>query len=269
VTRWTVLGGRGFVGSRLVDHLRVKGAEVWVPAREDPALWDRDLGHVVYGIGLTGNFRQRPFETMEAHVGVLSRMLECARFESLTYLSSTRVYMGNSRTDEDALLTVQPGDLSYLYNLSKLAGEALCHASGRTGVRVARLSNVVGPGMDAASGNFVAALLSEAASGHILLNSLPESEKDYIDVRDVVVMLQKIALHGSQRVYNLASGVQTQHLQWVRALCAHFGCSWAASKSAQLQSFASIDNGRLVREFGFVPKSVGLETVVLATQSKG
>ncbi len=264
MTRWTVLGGRGFVGSRLADHLRAQGAEVWVPAREDLALWGRDLGHVVYCIGLTGDFWQRPFDTMEAHVGVLSRVLQRARFESLTYLSSTRVYMGSTRTDEDAPLTVQPGDPSDLYNLSKLAGEALCHASGRTGVRVARLSNVVGPGMDAASGNFVAALLSEAASGHILLNSLPESEKDYIDVRDVVVMLQKIALHGSQRVYNLASGVQTQHLQWVRALCAHFGCSWAASKSAQLQSFASIDNVRIVREFGFVPHSIGLDTVLSA-----
>jgi nucleoside-diphosphate-sugar epimerase len=269
VTRWTVLGGRGFVGSRLVDHLRAQGAEVWVPAREDLALWDRDLGHVVYGIGLTGDFRQRPFDTMEAHVGVLSRVLECARFESLTYLSSTRVYMGSARTDENAPLTVQPGDPSYLYNLSKLAGEALCHANGRSGVRVVRLSNVVGPGMDAASGNFVAALLAEAASGHIMLKSLPESEKDYIDIRDVVVMLQKIALNGSQRVYNLASGVQTQHLQWVRALCAHFGCRWAACKSAQLQSFASIDTDRIVREFGFVPQSVGLETVVSATQSKG
>jgi nucleoside-diphosphate-sugar epimerase len=264
VTRWTVLGGRGFVGSRLVDHLRAQGAEVWVPDREDSGLWDRALGHVVYCIGLTGDFRQRPFETMEAHVSVLSQVLQRARFESLTYLSSTRVYMGSDRTDEDAPLSVQPGDPSNLYNLSKLAGEALCYASGRTGVRVARLSNVVGPGMDAASGNFVAALLSEAASGHILLNTLPESEKDYIDVRDVVVMLQKIALHGSQRVYNLASGVQTQHLQWVRALCAHFGCSWSASKDAQLQSFASIDNSRIASEFGFVPHPIGLDTVLPA-----
>lgn len=268
MTRWTVLGGRGFVGSRLVDHLRAQGAEVWVPSREDPALWEGDLGHVVYGIGLTGDFRQRPYETMESHAGVLSRVLQCARFESLTYLSSTRVYMGSTRTDENAPLIVQPGDPSYLYNLSKLAGEALCHANGRSGVRVVRLSNVVGPGMDAASGNFVAALIAEAASGHIMLKSLPESEKDYIHIRDVVAMLQKIALNGRERVYNLASGVQTQHLQWVRALCAHFGCRWATSKSAQLQSFASINIVRIVSEFGFVPQSVGLETVVSVTQAR-
>jgi len=264
MTQWTVLGGRGYVGSHLVDHLRAQGAEVWVPDREDTALWGRALGHVLYCIGLTGDFRQRPFDTMEAHVGVLSRVLQHAQFESLTYLSSTRVYMGSSRTDEDAPLRVQPDDPSHLYNLSKLSGEALCHASGRPGVRVVRLSNVVGPGMDTASGNFVASLIAEARRGQIVLKSLPESAKDYIDIRDVAAMLPEIALNGSQRVYNLASGVQTQHLHWAQALCAHFGCSWTSSKDAHLQSFASIDNNRLAREFGFVPHPIGLDTVLPA-----
>jgi nucleoside-diphosphate-sugar epimerase len=264
MTHWTVLGGQGYVGSWLVDHLRTLGAEVWVPEREDPALWGRALGHVVYCIGLTGDFRQRPFECMEAHVGVLSRVLQRARFDTLTYLSSTRVYMGSVRTDEDAPLSVQPGDPSYLYNLSKLAGEGLCHASGRRGVRVVRLSNVVGPGMDAASGNFVATLLAEAASGHILLKSLPESAKDYIGIPDVAALLPKIALSGRHRIYNLASGIQTRHLDWVQALSAHFGCGWSTSKDAQLQLLASIDNSRVAREFGFVPHPIGLDKVLVA-----
>ena len=38
-----------------------------------------------------------PFDTIRAHVSVLSEVLEHAEFESLLYLSSTRVY-GRSRT---------------------------------------------------------------------------------------------------------------------------------------------------------------------------
>ena len=249
MTRWTVLGGRGFVGSRLVDHMRAQGAEVWVPAREDPALWDRDLGHVVYAIGLTGDFRQRPFDTMEAHVGVLSRVLQRARFESLTYLSSTRVYMGSTRTDEDAPLTVQPADPSHLYNLSKLAGEALCHSCGRPSVRVVRLSNVVGPDMDPMSGNFVATLMAEAHLGKITLRSHPDSEKDYVHIDDVSEWVPLVAEHGRYRIYNLASGRSLTHRQWAAWCASRLGCSWSALEDAPLQKFQPIDIGRIMGEF--------------------
>lgn len=249
MTPWTVLGGRGFVGSRLVDHLRSKGAEVWVPDREDGALWRRELGHVVYCIGLTGDFRHRPFDTMEAHVGVLSRVLQQARFDTLTYLSSTRLYMESARTDEDAPLSVQPADPSDLYNLSKLAGEALCHASGRDRVRVARLSNVVGPGMDPASGNFVASLIAEAKSGHIVLRSHPDSGKDYVHIDDVVDWLVLIGERGQHNVYNVASGRSVSHRQWAEWCAERFGCNWSALEGASQQNFQPIEIHRLQSEF--------------------
>jgi nucleoside-diphosphate-sugar epimerase len=262
LTHWTVLGGRGFVGSRLVDHLRAQGAEVWVPDRVDEALWNRALGHVMYCIGLTGDFRQRPFETMEAHVGVLSRVLQRGSFDTLTYLSSTRVYMGSTCTDEEAPLKVHPSDSSDLYNLSKLAGEALCHAIRHPGVRVVRLSNVVGPGMDPGSGNFVAALIAEARRGHVQLRTHPDSEKDYIDIRDVTALLPMIALHGRNRVYNVASGVQMRHREWVEAVCARLCAGWSATEGAPLYSFAPLNTRRIAEEFGFTPRPLGVGSVL-------
>lgn len=254
MTSWTVLGGHGYVGSHLVDHLRSQGYEVWVPDREDERLWHRELGHVMYCIGLTGDFRHRPFDTMEAHVGVLSRVLQQARFDTLTYLSSTRLYMDSARTDEDAPLSVQPADPSDLYNLSKLAGEALCHASGRDGVRVARLSNVVGPGMDPASGNFVASLIAEAKSGHIALRSRPDSEKDYVHIDDVTEWLVLICQRGQNKVYNLASGRSLSHRQWAEWCAKKFGSSWSVPEGAPLQSFQPIDIQRLRSEFQVRPR---------------
>lgn len=107
---------------------------------------------------------------------------------------------------------MQPQDPSDLYNLSKLMGESLCLTGGRTGVRVARLSNVVG-GEDRDSGNFVPSLVREARGGHIVLQTAPDSVKDYIHIDDVAELLPRIATQGRERLYNVASGLQTRHAQ--------------------------------------------------------
>lgn len=253
MTRFTVLGASGYIGSRLSQRLQAAGHDVWAPGR-DADLFDRSLGHVVYCIGLTGDFRERPFDTVEAHVSLLANVLRRGRFDTLLYLSSTRVYLGAERTDETAHLTVQPHDPSHLYNLTKLAGEALCHSSGRTGVRVARLSNVIGPDMDAASGNFVAMLLRDARAGYVTLQSDPRSAKDYIHIDDVLELLPRIAVAGRAPAYNVASGVQTTHAQWLEWLAAYTGCSVAVQPGAALQQFPSIDVRRLQEEFGFAPR---------------
>lgn len=237
------------MGRNLVQRLEDDGHEVFAPLRGDSTVFDRPLGHVIYCIGLTANFRARPFDTVQAHVSLLADVLQRAQFESLLYLSSTRVYLGSERTDEDAPLTVQAKEPSHLYNLTKLTGESLCHASGRPHVRVGRLSNVVGPGMDVASGNFIASLLHDARMGHVVLQSAPESAKDYIHIDDVVDWLPRIALGGQAATYNVASGVQTTHAQWMQWLVTHTGCSYAVQADAPMHYFLPINVQRLQEEF--------------------
>lgn len=253
---FTVLGASGYIGSRLVAYLRNQGHTVWAPARGDAEVFTRSLGHVIYCVGLTADFRMRPFDTVDAHVGLLAEVLRRAQFDSLLYLSSTRVYMGAAVTDEHAPLTVVPGDPSFLYNLSKLTGEALCHASSRTGVRVARLSNVVGPGMDTASGNLLADLLHQARQGQVVLRSDPRSAKDYVHVADVLDWLPRIALQGRATVYNVASGRQTMHAQWLDWLQQRTGCSVQVQPGAPLQLFPLIIVSRLQSEWAVLPRPV-------------
>lgn len=252
---FTVLGASGYVGSHLVAHLRSCGYPVWAPARGDVEIFSRPLGHVFYCVGLTADFRTRPFETVEAHVGFLADVLQRAQFESLLYLSSTRVYMGGSSTQEDAPLTVCPAEPAHLYNLSKLAGESLCHASGRPGVRVVRLSNVVGPDMEPTSGNFIASLLNGARMGHIFLQSSLESTKDYIHVNDVMEGLFLIAVKGCSSTYNLASGKNTTHKEWMHWMVQNIGCDFSVELNAQVQHFPEIEVGKMEKEFGFCARS--------------
>ena len=255
---FTVLGASGYVGSHLVAYLRSCGHEVWAPAKGDIEVFTRPLGHVFYCIGLTADFRTRPFDTVEAHVSFLADVLQHAQFDSLLYLSSTRVYMGAASTCENTTLAVQPDDPSYLYNLSKLAGESLCHASGKSGVRVVRLSNVVGPEMDTTSGNFIATLLNEAYKGRIFLQSDLRSSKDYIYIEDVVVGLLLISLKGDSHTYNLASGKNTTHREWVDWIQKENNSNFIVDvdANAEQQFFPVIDISLLKNKINFLPGNV-------------
>ncbi len=245
----TVFGGNGYVGRRLVEYLRGCGCDCWIPERADPSLFKRPLGTVFYCIGLTADFRSRPFDTVQAHVCVLREVLQYGQFDQLIYLSSTRVYLGADDTYEDQSLTVNPSELDDLYKLSKLMGESLVLRSGLA-CKVVRLSNVVG-GAHGNPDSFVGGLWRDARSGSILLQSDPQSSKDYIHINDVVNLLALVAWHGNHRIYNLASGTQTTHAQWLECICAATSSTWSVKADAPLQQFLPIRVARLQTEFGY------------------
>jgi len=265
MARFTILGGTGFVGAHLARHLRTFGDEVSRPGRE--ASLNGELGHVVYAIGLTADFRLRPYATVEAHVSRLSRLLERARFDSLLYLSSTRVYARSTSGNEDSPLMVDPRDPDDLYQLSKLTGESLCLGIGMPSVRVARLSNVFGAPIEGA-GMHPESLLpglmrSAIVDGRVRLRSAPESTKDYVFVDDVARALRQIALHGRDRLYNVASGANVSHRDIVRRVAEVTGCAVEFAHGAPAVVFPGIATQRIRAEFA-PPHSPWTPTSVLA-----
>jgi nucleoside-diphosphate-sugar epimerase len=248
---FTVLGPSGSIGSRIVATLQARGHAVDAPRRGDHSVFDRHLGHVIYCIGVTGDFRSRPFETVDAHVSALAAVLERASFDSLLYLSSTRVYSRSDDGHETALLHVDPSDPSDLYDLTKLCGESLCISSGRPNVRVVRLSNVVG--RDPASDDLVHTLIRAALDGHVELLSDRTSVKDYVLLDDVVDLLPRVTLEGRDRLYNVASGVNVTLGEVVDRLVALTGCSVNVRAGAPRHRFPLIDTERIRSEFGFSP----------------
>lgn len=255
VLKFTVLGGSGFIGSHMATYLRSLGHSVIVPTRSESLVHACNGRNVIYAIGLTADFRKRPYDTIEAHVSLVAELLKVAEFSSFLYLSSTRVYSRSVDTSEDGVLSVCPADLSDIYNISKLAGEAVCLASLRENVRVARLSNVVGP-KAANTDSFIGALCREAKAGHIELETNPLSEKDYIWIDDASRLLGDIALDGKDKIYNVASGLQLSHMQWVSAMSVKLGCSFSMDENAPMSGFPLISTDRVRKEFDFTPKPV-------------
>jgi nucleoside-diphosphate-sugar epimerase len=240
----TVFGASGFVGSHLAQHLETQGFDCMRLPRGDESWRERDLGHVFYCIGLTADFRKRPLDTIEAHVEIISRILKQGRFDSLLYLSSTRVYLGAAGTQEDTVLQANPNKPDDLYNLSKLMGEAACLSHPNPAVRVARLSNVYGAGMDAT--NFLGSLINDALeAGRITLGTASDSEKDYVSIEAVIPALTRIALFGPDRLYNVASGHNTMHQEIVDRIAQHTQCTVQILPGAPTIKFPKIDIARL------------------------
>jgi nucleoside-diphosphate-sugar epimerase len=247
VPQASLIGGHGFVGHHLYNYLCAQGWLCELVPRENPTIPKRHMGHVYYCAGLTADFRERPFDTVEAHVSYLAKWLKYGEFDSLTYLSSTRVYANASSTNEGGSLLVNPEAAGDLYNLSKLMGESLCLQSGRS-VRIVRLSNVYGSQMPAQ--NFLAEVLSAAArSNFVQFRTAPESEKDYISVAEVVAMLPRIALGHEDGIFNLASGRNTSN-QMIADYLSSAGVTCEFETGAPLVQFTRIDTQKIETRFG-------------------
>ena len=251
--KFTVLGASGLIGSQLRSHLERRGNEVFAPARNDPRIFSEDLGHVIYCIGVTADFRHKPFETVAAHVTVLADLLSRAAFASLLYLSSTRIYLGADSTDELADCRVNTNHPDDLYNVTKLTGESLSFASGRKNVRVARISNVFS--IDPRSANFLSELIRDALkSKRIVLHTSLDSEKDYIALADVLELLVRIAASGKQMLYNVATGTNITNRTLVERIAGLTGCKVDVAPDAPTVLFPPISITRIKQEF-FMPAS--------------
>lgn len=248
----TLTGGHGFVGAEIAKQLTLQGMEYQIPDRNE-SFKGRELGDIIYCIGLTADFRSRPFDTIDAHINVMKEMLMSSSFDSFTYLSSARIYVHNkAAVDEDSPIEIQVNDPFDLFNLSKLTGESLLLNTGKN-VRIVRLSNVFGN--DFASENFLTSIVRDAVvNKEIVLRTTPDSAKDYIDVESAAKVIIRIALEGRSTIYNVASGTNTTNQAIVGEIQRLTGCAISYIAKPEHIVFPAINVEKIKKEFQFKPK---------------
>ena len=258
ILKFSIFGFNGFVGTNIVDFLReqkIKCDEIDI---NDPQIFEKNLGHVIYCIGVTGDFKDRPFDTVESHVCLLQKILKKCKFESFLYLSSTRVYLNSTSTNETERLLVNPNNLDNLYNISKIMGESLCFSSHQQNVRVARLSNVIGNNKN--QNDFISSIIHDALyNKKIILHTTSTSEKDYVSIDDVVKCLKNISLYGNKKIYNIASGKNTKVIKIINEIKQIINCEVIFADNLIEQSFPIINIQRIQEEFDFIPSSFFLK----------
>ena len=252
---YTILGSTGFVGSNLKDFLIEKGEEVFCPPRNFIPESGKNYGNVIYCIGLTSDFREKPSETIEAHVSLLNKLITNLKFESFIYLSSTRIYQHSNSTHEDDFIYVNPNIKGDLYNISKLMGESICLSNDNENIKVVRLSNVIGN--DFNSGNFFYSILEHAINeSKIELSQSLESSKDYIHISDVLSLIYKISKNGKERVYNLATGYNVANKELIDLLSKQIEFNLSIRQPVNNLVFNNIEIGKIKQEFGFNPEPI-------------
>ncbi len=254
--KFTVLGSTGFIGSHLVRRLKILGYDVFTPSLNDILTGGNDLGYVFYCIGLTGNFRKHPMDTVEAHVAHLLKVLRLNNYTSFLYLSSSRVYQGAKKTLESSDICVNPNKFDQHYNLSKLMGESLCLNCGHDNMHVVRLSNVVG-NSEHRSHSFIPMVIEDALlKGHVTLHSSLNSSKDYVYIDDVVNVLPKIIKSKGRGIYNVASGKNICHKKIIKHIIAATSCTYDVVENPPLVTFPEISIDKICKQFNFTPINI-------------
>lgn len=246
----SVFGSSGFIGNRLAHYLDSSGYSVRTFQRGDAWDFDGPLGTIFWCIGLTANFRNDPAGTVEAHAGLPAKILQNANYDRFVYLSSTRVYAHQKKSDPDLPIQVQPHDVGEIYNISKLAGENLTLNNSVKSNLVLRLSNVVGPG-EFTRQTFIGQILQEAFSGVVNLKSHMNTKKDYVWIDDAIALIAKSGLSDCHGVYNLASGVQISHEVWLNEFAKLLDFDLHANSSAEDLTFPEVDISKTQKRFSF------------------
>lgn len=263
--KFTILGETGFIGSNLISHFEKNQINFDAPKTINEDIFSKKLGNVIYSIGIS-DFQKRPFETIDAHVCLLKKLLQESNFDSFLYLSSTRIYYNSKSTLEEEPIIVSPSNLNDLYNISKIMGESLCLASNKN-VKIARLSNV--SGITKSKHLFLPWIIRDAImKNKITLFTKLESEKDYVHIDDVVPILPKILIDGKYKIYNVAAGFNTKSKEIVEELVKITGCAYEVIPDAPLYSFPPIHIERLKKEFDFKPTPIVQKLEKMVGQEK-
>ena len=257
--RATIIGGEGFIGRHLTARLLSEEWDCFVPDRRETYEKPVDMGHVFYCAGLTGDFIHRPFDTVEAHVSLLSRILKTEQFDSLVYLSSTRLYDSQPGVlgTEQIPLSLCPTNPRHIYDLSKALGESLCFVAGNGRARVARLSCVYNDHRD--SEGFLSGLLRqiiETRPSSMTIDSSPTLARDYIHLQDVLNAIINISQKGRGFLYNVASGENTRNEDLFAALESAGKCQIIPLRNEDSPAPSRISIKKMQDEFDWQPVSV-------------
>lgn len=261
----TLIGGNGYVGRHLLARLLRDGWACWVPQRDDLKLMHRDLGHVFYCAGLTADYAERPFDTVEAHTSLLNQVLRDTHYTSLVYLSSTRLYdslgssLGNVTATETSPLTLDPNNPRHVYDLSKALGESLCRVASGGRARVARLSCVWGG--DQGSEGFLpelmrgvlAACKKQGERARVQVNSSPHFKRDYVHIDDVVDALLALVEPADFGIYNVAGGRNISNTELFKCVFDASGCKVEANSERPSPVLPRISIERMAQTFGWTP----------------
>ena len=136
--------GQGFVGTNISIYLKKKKYALFLP-KKGKYKFKKNLHNVIYCIG-NQNWLKDPKGTYDANLGLVPEIIFNNKFDSFTFLSTTRLYFANSegKTSENDPINIDSNNKNFLYNSLKIAAENLCLTLNNKNIKVVRMSNLFG-----------------------------------------------------------------------------------------------------------------------------
>ena len=232
--RVLVTGGSGFIGRRLVRHLREQGAEVYAPERSalDVTVGPLPELSVDFVIHLAGRTFvpaswNEPADFYRVNVLGTVNVLEYCRQKQahLLYVSGYAYGIPDSLPiSEDAPL--KPNNP---YAFSKRSAEAVCHfyyERLQTRVTIARPFNIYGPGQSADF--LIPHILKQVVDPAVAAVEVEDDtpRRDYVHVDDVIGAIERLRANPKPgAVFNIGSGESYSVAEIAEIACRAAGIS--------------------------------------------
>ncbi|WP_404461709.1 NAD-dependent epimerase/dehydratase family protein [Providencia rettgeri] len=247
--RVTIIGANGFVGKELVKFFTLKNYNVIKITRGTP-LPSFDCGYVIYAAGY-GDC-QSPIDVLNGNIEYCIQCINSIKYKRFIYFSSTRVYMGNGKSNEDTNLKILQDDSRSIFNLSKLIAEKILLSYENT--TIIRPSNIYGAAFN--SKLFLPSLVRDSLNKkNINMYVTKNYEKDYIHIEDVCQIIDSMINKENLKfnLYNVASGYNITSEKIANIIESETKCNvnWHDIKHEDYFPPTSID--RIKEEFNFTP----------------
>jgi UDP-glucuronate decarboxylase len=225
------------------------------------------------GSGDPGVFLGRKAETLS--IGACATLALAGRLPPggrLLFLSSSEVYQGLHGVAEESMCgTTTPQHPRAAYIEAKRCGEAACAAARDAGrsATVARLAITYGPGGRLGDTRVVNALVQRGLrEARVRLLDEGAAIRTLMYTRDAVELLWRIALQGTEPVYNVAGETVVQVSELARVIAAEMRCPMEVGHGGSAAGAARevrLDLKRTLDTFpktDFVPLEVGIARTV-------
>jgi nucleoside-diphosphate-sugar epimerase len=251
--KMTVYGAGGFIGSKvcqLASHYGFKAVRGdWQGIKKGD-----NLGDVVFASGV-GDIA-KPNDMLDSHLKLLREIVQKTNFNKITYISSTRVYLGANSGSESSPVSVLPTDARAYFNLLKLTAEKYLQLSG-VNHAVIRPSNVYGLALN--SPLFLPSIVRDSIlKGEVNMHVDPDYSKDYVFVDDVAHAILQATKSSFNGIANVASGENISAKEIADALKKYTGCKINWHQNECDDHYPVIDVSILKNDFSIEPRTLDL-----------
>jgi GDP-L-fucose synthase len=289
--RVVVTGGAGFLGRHVSEHLRARGAEVFVPRKADYDLVQRSAAcrlikdaqpalvvHLAARVGGIGANRENPGSFFYDNLMMGVQLLEECRLQRVPKVLTVGTICSYPKLTpvpfrEDDLWIGYPEETNAPYGLAKkmllVQSQAYRQQYGCNFIHVLPV-NLYGPGdnFDPASSHVIPALIKkvqdaiEADAGHIEVWGTGAASREFLYVEDAargIVMAAET--YDATEPVNLGAGFEIQIRDLVKLICKLMGFKGEIRFDPDKpdgQPRRSLDTSRAERLFGF-RAAVGFE----------